>query len=91
MGAENLIMPSQLTVRLPDDLDRALRTAARRLQRKNSDIVRLALGEFLGAPGRTRGRPIDLVRDLIGSLDSGVPDLATRHREYGLSLLTTHR
>ena len=84
-------MPSQLTVRLPDDLDRALRTAARRMQRKNSDIVRLALREFLGAPGRPRGRPIDRVRALIGSLESGVPDLATRHREYVLRSLTRRR
>ncbi len=84
-------MPSQLTIRLPDDLNRALRAAARRMQRKNSDIVRLALREFLGASGRPRGRPIDRVRPLIGSLESGVPDLAARHREYILESLTRRR
>lgn len=75
-------MPSQLTVRLPDDLDRALKATARRMQRKNSDIVRLALREFLGAAGRPLGRSVDRVRTLIGSLESGVPDLAARHREH---------
>src|SRR2546423_1929105 len=37
----------QVTVRLPADLGQALRRASRRLRRKNSDIVRLALQEFL--------------------------------------------
>jgi hypothetical protein len=84
-------MANQLTVRLPDDLDRALKAAARRLQRKNSDIVRLALREFLGATGRPPRRPIDRVRALVGSLESGIPDLALRHREYVLRSLTRRR
>jgi Arc/MetJ-type ribon-helix-helix transcriptional regulator len=84
-------MPSQLTVRLPDDLDRALKAAARRMQRKNSDVVRLALREFLGASGRPRGRPIDRVRALVGSLESGIPDLADRHRDYLLRSVTGRR
>jgi Arc/MetJ-type ribon-helix-helix transcriptional regulator len=91
MRLEDLVMPSQLTVRLPDDLHRALRAAARRMQRKNSDVVRLALQEFLGKPGRAKGRPIDRVRGLIGSLESGVPDLAARHRDHILRSLATRR
>jgi hypothetical protein len=84
-------MPSQLTVRLPDDLDRALRAAALRMQRRSSDIVRLALRDFLGASTRLAGPPIDRVRSLIGSLESGIPDLATRHREYVLRSLVSRR
>ena len=46
-------MEDQVTVRLPADLGQALRRASRRLRRKNSDIVRLALQAFLqvGEPG----------------------------------------
>ncbi len=75
-------MQDQVTVRLPADLSRALHRASRRLRRKNSDIVRLALQAFLhvGEPGASK--PADRVRDLIGSLESGVPDLAERHRGY---------
>lgn len=75
-------MQNQVTVRLPADLSHALRRASRRLRRKNSDIVRLALQAFLhvGEPGASK--PADRVRDLIGSLQSGVPDLAERHRDY---------
>ncbi len=81
-------MPTQLTVRLPDDLDRALKAAAHRMQRRSSDIVRLALREFLGGSKSRSGRPVDRVRGLIGSLESGIPDLAARHREYVLRSLT---
>ena len=80
-------MPTQLTVRLPDDLSRTLKTASRRMQRKPSEIVRLALQEFLGTTAGRRGRPADRVRGLIGSLESGVPDLARKHRAYVLESL----
>ena len=75
-------MSDQLTVRLPEDLSRALRRAANRSHLKSSEIVRLALREFLGLSGAAAGRPADRVRPLLGSLDSGVSDLATRSREY---------
>ena len=84
-------MASQLTVRLPDDLDRALKAASRRMRRKSSEIVRMALEEFLGAQGARRGRPADRVRHLIGSLESGIPDLAERHRVYLLESMKRAR
>jgi len=31
-------MPTQLTVRLPDDLGRALKAASRRMQRRSSEV-----------------------------------------------------
>ena len=80
-------MPTQLTVRLPDDLGRTLKSASRRMQRKPSEIVRLALQEFLGTAAGRHGRPADRVRRLIGSLESGVPDLARKHRAYVLESL----
>jgi len=72
----------QLTVRLPDDLSQALKAASRRMQRKSSEIVRAALREYLGPPTGSRVRPADRVQSLIGSLESGVPDLAEKHRAY---------
>jgi ribbon-helix-helix CopG family protein len=84
-------MSTQLTVRLPDDLDHALKAASRRMRRGSSDIVRLALREFLGGSGERSGRPIDRVRGLVGSLESGIPDLAERHRDYVLRSLSHQR
>jgi predicted transcriptional regulator len=77
---------AQLTVRIPDDLNRALEAAAARLERKRGEIVRVALRRFLGLDGQ--GKPADRVRDLLGSVDSGVPDLAEHHRQYLLETLT---
>jgi Arc/MetJ-type ribon-helix-helix transcriptional regulator len=86
-----LSLQDQITVRLPAELSQALRRASRRLRRKNSDVVRMALEAFLGAGDRRGARPADRVRGLIGSLTSGVPDLAERHREYIIEALRRGR
>lgn len=46
----------------------------------------MALEAFLHGPP-TAGKPVERVGHLIGSLASGVPDLAERHREYVLAAL----
>jgi hypothetical protein len=45
-------------------------------------VVRLAVAEFLKIDEQPVERPAERVRDLIGSIHSGIPDLAERHREY---------
>lgn len=82
-------MPGQLTVRLPDHLEDALQGAAKRLNRKRSEIVRMALEQFLAVGGVTH--PAGRVSGLLGSLDSGVSDLAERHRDYVLERLERGR
>jgi hypothetical protein len=79
-------MSDQLTVRLPRDLSRALKAASRQKQQKSSEIVRTALRQFLQVtPAGIR--PADRVRGLLGSLESGIPDLAQKHRAYILESL----
>ncbi|HET7090373.1 MAG TPA: ribbon-helix-helix protein, CopG family [Anaerolineae bacterium] len=73
-------MEHQLTLRLSADLAGRLDRAARRLARKRSEVVRLALEQFLST--EVEARPIEQVRDLIGRVESGLPDLGQRHREY---------
>ena len=73
-------MESQLTLRLPAALAEKLERSARRLKRKRSDVVRQALEQFLDAGPEVR--PIDRVRDLLGSVETGVSDLGQRHREH---------
>jgi metal-responsive CopG/Arc/MetJ family transcriptional regulator len=75
-------MDAQVTVRMPADLKQALAKASRRTHRKSSEIVRLALRAFLQEDERSAGRPVDRVRGLLGSLESGLPRLAARHREH---------
>jgi predicted DNA-binding protein len=79
-SGENQDMESQLTLRLSGALSRRLERSAKRLRRKRSDVVRLALEQFLDAEPDTR--MVERVRDLLGAVESGVPDLGRRHREH---------
>lgn len=80
-------MEDQLTVRLPRELTKALKDTAARMQRRPSEVVRMAVKEFLESPLRPGQRKSRRVEELIGSVDTGIPDLATRHREYVLRRL----
>ncbi len=81
-------METQLTVRLPGALHERLARIAKRLGRKRSDVARLAVQRYLDEVERaTRSRPYEQVQDLLGSLDSGVSDLGSRHREHLLAYL----
>jgi metal-responsive CopG/Arc/MetJ family transcriptional regulator len=88
---ENTSMQDQLTIRLPADLSQALKAASRRMQRKSSEIVRLALREYLVASPGSKARPADRVRSLIGSLESGTSDLGEKHRAYIIESLRRGR
>lgn len=76
-------MDAQLTVRLPGAVHERLARAAKRLGLKRSDLARMAIQRYLDdAEQVPHPRPYDAVRDLIGSLDSGVTDVGSRHREH---------
>ena len=88
-------MSQQLTFRMPDDLADALARAAKRARRSRSDLVRLAVEHYLettdGQDHAEAERPIDRVRDLIGSIETGVSDLGTNHREHVLERIRRSR
>jgi predicted DNA-binding protein len=85
------LMEDQLTIRFPRELSKALKAKAARLNRKPSEVVRMAVEEFLQISDEVAESPAKRVRHLIGSLESGVPDLALRHREYVLKKLRRGR
>jgi metal-responsive CopG/Arc/MetJ family transcriptional regulator len=80
-------MEAQLSIRIPEDLKAALDRASKKAGVKNAEIVRRALQEYLAATMSSRARPAERVRGLLGSIESGVPDLAERHRDYLLESL----
>jgi len=84
-------MEDQIPIRLSRELSKALKEKAARMQRKPSEVVRMAVKEFLEISEQPEERPAERARDLIGSLKSGVPDLAVRHREYLLKKLRRGR
>ena len=73
-------MDRQLSFRLPTSLAKKLDEAAIRMKRKRSEVARLALEQFLETDLEVR--PIERVRDLLGKVESGIPDLGERHRDY---------
>ena len=84
-------MNSQLTVRLPDNLEKELSLIARKLQLKRSDIVRMALERFVKqAEGEEENSPYEKVKSLLGSVSSGISDLGEAHREHLLRKMKRH-
>lgn len=81
-------MAENFTIRLPDDLSRALDEAAEQAQRDRMEIVLLALNQYLRIPQQREDAPASRVQHLIGSLESGIPDLAENHRTYLLDSIT---
>ena len=81
-------MQSQLTVRLPDNLEREISNYAKRLHLKRSDIVRIALERFLKETEEQS--PYERASNLIGAVESGVSDLGQSHRKHLLKKLKKH-
>jgi len=83
MGVGGQTMQSQITVRLSEDLTEQIDYFAKRLRRKRSDIVRLALEKYISETEvLEETRPYDQVKGLIGSVSSGIPNLGEAHREH---------
>jgi len=73
----------QLTVRMPNDYTKKLDTLSKKMGLKRSDIVRLALKQFLEENHKRNSRtPFQKVRHLLGIVESGTKDLGKLHRRY---------
>jgi len=76
-------MSTQVVVRMPDRLVRELDELSQKMSRRRSEVVRMAVEQWVSADSNGGKRAsTSRARHLIGSLDSGIPDLARRHREY---------
>ena len=74
---------AQVTFRLPRRLVSRLDQLARRRRTKRSEILREAAEAYVDfETSRTTPRPYERVKNLIGSAQSGIPDLAERHSAY---------
>ena len=84
-------MKSQLTIRLPDDLEDDLSTLSKKLRLKRSDIVRMALEKFMGEfKSAEETKPYDRVSDIIGAISSGISDLGEAHRRHLFKKIKKH-
>lgn len=71
-----------LTLKLPEILETRLNTIARKKGLSKSEIVRLALLEYLSHEDSSKGKSfLDLSRDLAGIIE-GPSDLSTNKAHY---------
>lgn len=73
----------QLTVRVSDEYAEKLERLTKRMGIKRSDIVRLALKQFLEEGFEKDPRtPFQKISHLLGIVESGLKDLGKHHRDY---------
>ena len=83
---------TQLCVRIDDRLGALLEARARSLGLRRSDVVRRALEREVGAAAAADQAPLlERMGDLVGSVESGLPDLGSRHREHIIERLRHDR
>jgi predicted transcriptional regulator len=76
-------MHGQITIRLNNELEERLTSLAHHLNRKRSEIVRLALERFVKEEASAiEALPFDNVKHLLGAAATGVTDLGESHREH---------
>ena len=68
-----------LTVKLPEPLAASIEAESRARNISKSEIVRERLTR---TPSYPDADPLASIRDLIGSVDGGRPDLSARRKEY---------
>jgi Arc/MetJ-type ribon-helix-helix transcriptional regulator len=71
-----------LTVRLPKDLDKEITALSKKLRLSRSDLVRMALRKLADEFQEDGLRPYEKVQNLLGAVETGIPDLGSDHRKY---------
>lgn len=74
-------MNTHISLRLDESLMLRLDMIASQMQRTRSDVIRMALEYFANRDEPTLSA-YEQVADLIGSVQSNIPDLGERHREH---------
>jgi hypothetical protein len=72
---------AQLTFRLPQKVASELTRIASRRGLQRSDLLRQMVEQVV-ADETNVGRPFERVKDLIGAVNSGQPDLGSDHRRH---------
>ena len=74
---------AQVTFRLPRTLVQKVDKVARASGRRRSDVLRDATHAYVEVVGQAAAdTPAERVHGLIGSVHTGIPNLADRHSDY---------
>ena len=71
-----------ITLRLPKDLNKQITAIGKKLLLSRSDIVRLALQKYVDEFGENGMHPYQKVKNLLGVVETGIPDLGSDHRKH---------
>ena len=72
----------QLTIRMPEEQMTMIEYIAKKMELKKSDVTRIALKKFIEEYNDSTEKPFTKVKHLLGIVESGIPDLGQRHRDY---------
>jgi predicted DNA-binding protein len=72
----------QLTIRMPEEQMIMIEYIAKKMELKKSDVTRIALKKFIEEYTDSTEKPFTKVKHLLGIVESGIPDLGQRHRDY---------
>ena len=72
----------QLTIRMPEEQMTMIEYIAKKMELKKSDVTRIALKKFIEEYNESTEKPFTKVKHLLGIVESGIPDLGQRHRDY---------
>ncbi len=72
----------QLTIRMPEEQMAMIEHIAKKMELKKSDLTRIALKKFIEEYNESTEKPFTKVKHLLGIVESGIPDLGQRHRDY---------
>lgn len=73
----------QITIRMPEEDISEIERLAKSMGLKKSDITRLAIRKFLDAHRAEKNPSLyDRAKNLIGVVQSGIPDLGLNHRKH---------
>lgn len=72
----------QIRINVPEGLNDKINDLTKKLRLKKSEIIRLALEQFLKDHYDNENQPYEKVKNLIGIAESGIIDLGTNHRKY---------
>jgi len=72
----------QLTIRMPEKQMAMIEYIAKKMELKKSDVTRIALKKFIEEYNDSTEKPFTKVKHLLGIVESGMPDLGQRHRDY---------
>ena len=74
----------QITIRIPDQYGSKLNRLSKEMGMRRSDIIRLAMKQFLDGTEEAAARrsPYLRISHLLGVVESDVKDLGQSHRKY---------